>query len=288
MGKQYTALKQKDIDFIHQQKIFFLASSSGKEVNLSPKGYECLKVLDNRTLLYMDFPGSGNRTYRDAMADGEFTLMFNAYEGKANITKLFCRAEVVSKEDERFEHYCNSFDVEAIHVRQFFLFTIHAVETSCGDGVPFMKFEGERESLRDWTKKMAERGKLEQYMKEHEEPPVLAHIQEKEEDIAHDFYDGAQHIFGHSEKPSDPVATLLETELEREIFHGDDDGHVQVETVQYEKWRSPAELLEQINEEGKWLELYEMTQHMSGEWMQALSKHLNALNLNEKLEKFKA
>ena len=33
------------------------------------------------TILYLDFPGSGNRTYRDAMAGGEFTLVFNAFEG---------------------------------------------------------------------------------------------------------------------------------------------------------------------------------------------------------------
>lgn len=173
MGKQYKALKQKDIDFIKQQKVFFLASCSDYEVNLSPKGYECIEVLDNETLLYLDYPGSGNRTYRDVMADGDFTLMFNAYEGKANITKLFCKAEVVAKEEERFEKYLEHFCVDASHVRQFFLFHIYAVETSCGDGVPYMKFEDERESLKEWTSKMADSGKLEQYMENHALPPVL-------------------------------------------------------------------------------------------------------------------
>jgi len=173
MGKQYKKLKQKDIDFIKEQKLFFLASCSGKEVNLSPKGYDVLRVLDEETLLYLDYPGSGNRTYRDAMAGGEFTLMFNAYEGKANITKLFCRAEVISKEDATFKEYLAHFDVDASIVRQFFLFHIYAVETSCGDGVPFMKYEGDRPSLREWAVKMAKNGKLEQYMKEHEVPPVL-------------------------------------------------------------------------------------------------------------------
>jgi len=176
MGKQYKKLKQKDIDFIQQQKVFFLASCSGKEVNLSPKGYDTLHILDEETILYLDFPGSGNRTYRDVMAGGEFTLMFNAYEGKANITKLFCKAEVISKEDAKFEHYVKHFDVEAIYVRQIFLFKIYAVETSCGDGVPYMRFEGERESLREWAKKMDKNGKLEQYMKEHEVPPILENL----------------------------------------------------------------------------------------------------------------
>jgi hypothetical protein len=43
MGKQYKTLKPEDADFIKEQKVFFVASSSGKEVNLSPKGYQCLK-----------------------------------------------------------------------------------------------------------------------------------------------------------------------------------------------------------------------------------------------------
>ncbi len=173
MGKQYRQLKQKDIDFINQQKIFFLASCSSKEVNLSPKGYDVLRVLDNQTLLYLDYPGSGNRTYRDSMAGGEFTLMFNAFEGKANITKLFCKAEVIGKADVAFEEYLAHFDVDASIVRQLFLFYVYAVETSCGDGVPYMKYESDRPSLQEWAVKMAKNGKLEQYMKDQEVPPVL-------------------------------------------------------------------------------------------------------------------
>jgi len=177
MGKQYTKLEQKDIDFIKKQKVFFLASCSGKEVNLSPKGYDCLRVLDNQTLLYMDFPGSGNRTYRDAMNGGEFTVMFNAYEGAPNITKLFAKAEPIEKDDERFEGYISHFDVVASNVRQLFVFDIYAVETSCGMGVPYMKYEKERKSLKKWAKNMAEEGRLEGYMKDHEEPPRLENLE---------------------------------------------------------------------------------------------------------------
>lgn len=177
MGKQYTKLEQKDIDFIKKQKVFFLASCSGKEVNLSPKGYDCLRVLDNQTLLYMDFPGSGNRTYRDAMNGGEFTVMFNAYEGAPNITKLFAKAEPIEKDDERFEGYISHFDVDASNVRQLFVFDIYAVETSCGMGVPYMKYEKERKSLKKWAKNMAEEGRLEGYMKDHEEPPRLENLE---------------------------------------------------------------------------------------------------------------
>jgi hypothetical protein len=176
MGKLYAKLEQKDIEFIKKQKVFFMASCSDKEVNLSPKGYDCIRVVDNETLIYMDFPGSGNRTYRDVVAGGEFTLMFTAFEGAPNITKLFSQAEVIEKNDGRFEGYMHHFDVEASNVRQLFVFKVYAVETSCGMAVPYMKYEKERKALKKWAKNMAEDGKLEAYMDDHKEPPVIANI----------------------------------------------------------------------------------------------------------------
>ena len=178
MEKQYKKLKQKDIDFIRAQKLFFIASSSGKEVNLSPKGYDSIRILDETTLLYLDFPGSGNRTYRDSAAGGEFTLMFNAFEGPANITKLFCRSEPIEKADPRFEGYLSHFDVDASYIRQLFLFDIYAVETSCGMGVPYMKYEKERNALKKWAVNMAEEGRLDTYIDEHTEPPSLVNLDE--------------------------------------------------------------------------------------------------------------
>jgi hypothetical protein len=176
MGKQYKKLKEKDITFIRDQKLFFLASCSGHEVNLSPKGYDSLRVLDSQRILYLDYPGSGNRTYRDAVANGEFTLMFNAFEGKANITKLFCKAEHIGKDSKDFKNYIKHFDVNSNEVRQLFLFYIYAVETSCGDGVPFMEYKGERPNLKEWAAKMSTNGKLEEYIKEHKTPPVLTNL----------------------------------------------------------------------------------------------------------------
>jgi len=176
MGKQYKALTQNDIEFIKEQKLFYLASASGKEVNLSPKGYDSIRILGKATLLYLDLPGSGNRTYRDAMAGGEFTLVFNAFEGKANITRLFCKAEPIEKKDERFTGYMSHFDVNPDYIRQLFVFNIYAVETSCGMSVPYMKYEKERNSLKKWAKNMAEDGQLQAYIDEHIEPPVLENI----------------------------------------------------------------------------------------------------------------
>jgi hypothetical protein len=173
MGKQYKALNENDIDFIKNQKLFYIASCSGKEVNLSPKGYDSIRVLDKLTLLYLDFPGSGNRTYRDAMAGGEFTLVFNAFEGNANILRVFCKAKSIERDDVHFEDYMNHFGVNSAYIRQLFIFDIYAVETSCGMGVPYMRYEKQRNSLKNWAKNKAENGSLQSYMDEHKVPSSL-------------------------------------------------------------------------------------------------------------------
>lgn len=65
------------------------------------------------------------------------------------------------------------FDVVPSCIRQIFVFDIYAVETSFGMSVPYMKFEKERKALKKWAKNMAEDGKLEAYIDDHKEPPVL-------------------------------------------------------------------------------------------------------------------
>lgn len=97
MGKQYKKLTQEDMAFIKEQKLFYIASCSGGEVNLSPKGYDSIRVLNANSLLFMQYPGSGNRTYRDVANGGEVTLVFNAFNGDAKILRLFCKAEIVDK-----------------------------------------------------------------------------------------------------------------------------------------------------------------------------------------------
>ena len=173
MGKQYKILTDKDIEFIKKQKLFYLASSCGGEVNLSPKGYDSIRVLDNSTLAFMNYPGSGNRTYRDAIDDGEFTLVFNAFEGDAKILRLFCKATIVENDSETFEKYLKTFDEKRELVRDFFEFHIYAVESSCGESVPYMEYKSDRKSLRNWVKKMDKNDKLQEYKKNHQVPPNL-------------------------------------------------------------------------------------------------------------------
>ena len=173
MGRQYRYLTESDTAFIKEQKLFYMASCSGEEVNLSPKGYDCIRVLDNETLLYMDYPGSGNRTARDIEADGEVTVVFNAFEGKPKILRLFCKGELIGRGDTAFPSYMEYFDESSDLIRRLIKLTLYAVESSCGMSVPEMTYVGDRSGLRDWAVKQNAGGTLEEYMKNHALPPKL-------------------------------------------------------------------------------------------------------------------
>ncbi|MEJ2501054.1 MAG: pyridoxamine 5'-phosphate oxidase family protein [Campylobacterales bacterium] len=174
MGKQYTVLTTDDCAFIESAKLFFTASCSTHEVNLSPKGYDTLKIRDNRTLIYLDYPGSGNRTARDLREGGKATLMWCAFEGAPNILRCFCEGELIEPGDFEFEACLSYFPgVDAKTIRRFIRFDVRAVESSCGMAVPLMRYEGERPVLRDWTEEMAEEGRLSDYIDKHDVPPEL-------------------------------------------------------------------------------------------------------------------
>lgn len=176
MGKQYKTLTQSDEKFIKNQKLFYLASCSDKEVNLSPKGYNTIRVIDPSTLVFLNYPGSGNRTYSDAEKNGEFTIVFNAFEGDAKILRLFCKAKAVDSTSENFTKYVELFGVNENLIRDFFEFNIYAVESSCGMSIPIMEYKGERNALKNWVKKMDKSGKLEEYKQNHFTPPDLSSL----------------------------------------------------------------------------------------------------------------
>lgn len=176
MGKQYKVLTDKDVAFIKEQKLFYIASSSGKEVNLSPKGYDSIRVLDNNTLLYLGYPGSGNRTYRDAASDGEFTIVFNSFDNKPMILRLFCKAKIVEDKSEDFYKYLEIFGEKENLVRNFFIFEIYAVESSCGEAIPYMEYKEDRNSLKEWMVKMDKSDKLEKYKEDHFTPKDMKNI----------------------------------------------------------------------------------------------------------------
>lgn len=176
MGNQYKELTDEDINFIEKQKVFYIASSSGKEVNLSPKGYDSIRVINNSKLIFLNLIGSGNRTNRDSENNGEFTLVFNSFEEESKILRLFCKANIINENHIDYDKYIDLFNENNKIVNSILEFNIYAVEVSCGDGIPYMEYKGERNILKDVLNKMSDEDKLESYKKKKQIPPNLQSI----------------------------------------------------------------------------------------------------------------
>lgn len=146
MGKQYKQLTKEDIDFIKKQKLFYIASCSDAEVNLSPKAYDSIAIAAEDTILFLSYPGSTNRTQKDVLNDGKITLLFNAFEGDPYLLRIFCKANIIDKVSDKFQEYLKYFTLENQKVRDIFEFKIQNIESNCGLTVPIMEYKGDRKS----------------------------------------------------------------------------------------------------------------------------------------------
>jgi hypothetical protein len=153
MGKTYEQLDERLIAFIRRQKLFFVATaplSAEGCVNLSPKGYDSLVIVDNKTVAYVDLGGSGIETHAHLAENGRITLMFCAFDGPANILRLYGRGESVAFDDPRFPGQIARFPAFE-RARAVITVHIQRVADSCGWGVPLFDYRGDRDQLRRWV-----------------------------------------------------------------------------------------------------------------------------------------
>ncbi|MFL5295030.1 MAG: pyridoxamine 5'-phosphate oxidase family protein [Phenylobacterium sp.] len=153
MSKVYEQLDDRLIDFIRRQKLFFVATaplSSEGSVNVSPKGYDSLAILDPTTVAYVDLGGSGIETHAHLRENGRITLMFCAFEGPANILRLYGEGETVAFGEPGFAEKMALFPTFR-RARGVVTVRIRRIADSCGWGVPFYEYKGEREQLRRWV-----------------------------------------------------------------------------------------------------------------------------------------
>ena len=153
MSSVYEELDETLIGFIRRQRLFFVATaplSADGSVNVSPKGYDSLAIIDARTVAYLDLGGSGIETHAHLRENGRITLMFCAFEGPANILRLYGRGEACAFDDPGFEEKLALFP-GFDRARAVITVRIHRIADSCGWGVPFFDFQGERDQLRRWV-----------------------------------------------------------------------------------------------------------------------------------------
>ncbi|MEP5569779.1 MAG: pyridoxamine 5'-phosphate oxidase family protein [Halioglobus sp.] len=158
MGQQYSELSDKLVGFIEQQKIFFVGTATAdSKVNVSPKGMDSLKVMDNKRVIWLNVTGSGNETAAHIHEQPRMTIMFAAFDGTPMILRLYGQARAIHQNDQEWEDLIARFD-PVPGARQIFDLTIEMVQTSCGMAVPLFDYREDRDQLKNWASKKGEQG----------------------------------------------------------------------------------------------------------------------------------
>lgn len=158
MGQQYSELSEKHCTFISKQKMYFVGTATDdSKVNISPKGMNSFRVLDTKTVAWLNVTGSGNETAAHIQTHPRMTIMFAAFEGNPMILRLYGKANAIHRNDHEWNELYGLF-TPTIGARQIFKLAIDMVQTSCGMSVPFFSYVSEREQLNDWAEKKGEEG----------------------------------------------------------------------------------------------------------------------------------
>lgn len=160
MGKFNDHITDEHAAFILKQHIFFVSTAPLSEeghINLSPKGLDSFKILSPTKVAYMDLIGSGNETSAHILENGRITFMFCAFDGPPNILRLYGKGFAVLRTHAQWNELAKHFDIYP-STRQIIIADIFKTQTSCGFGVPFYEYKGERDVHFVWADKKGEEG----------------------------------------------------------------------------------------------------------------------------------
>ena len=154
--------------WIERQHLFFVATAPagpGGHVNVSPKGRDTLRVVDERTLAYLDLTGSGIETAAHLRENGRIALMLCAFQGPPRIVRIHGRGSVIEPShpdwDRWREHFPHFEGARAVIVIEAL-----RISDSCGYGVPLLRYEAERSQMDRWVAKKGPDG-IDRYQREH-------------------------------------------------------------------------------------------------------------------------
>lgn len=165
MGEKFKALTDEHIDFIKQQKLFFVGTAGEDSlINVSPKGMDSFRVINHSQVMWLNLTGSGNETAAHVLENGRMTVMFCSFEKQPVIMRLYGTATVVHAWDKIWPELITQFP-DYTGARQVFIQDVVMVQTSCGFAVPYYEFKGDRPTLDKWALNKGREG-IEQYWKD--------------------------------------------------------------------------------------------------------------------------
>jgi hypothetical protein len=162
--KVYEQLTPRHIELIAAQHMFFVATAplaQDGHVNVSPKGYDSFYILDPTRVAYIDLGGSGMETQAHLQENARISLMFCSFDATPIIVRLYGRGTAHAYGTAGFEALRPHFPSISVPVRAIIEVALTRVQDSCGWGVPFYEFKGERPKLREMNAQRTQEAKLE-------------------------------------------------------------------------------------------------------------------------------
>ncbi|GAA5933614.1 hypothetical protein JCM10213_008547 [Rhodosporidiobolus nylandii] len=159
MGAFYDEVPENCIDWIKEQKMFWVASaplSGDGTVNVSPKGHDSFHLASPTTAWYLDITGSGNETLSHVLepGNGRLTFMFCAFHGPPRILRLFGKGRVFERDTPEFDKLLPPGDERRLPgARSIIWLDIERVGTSCGFSVPYFDYVEDRPTLLNFYSK---------------------------------------------------------------------------------------------------------------------------------------
>ena len=152
MGKVFEKIEPHLKEFIQQQKLFFVSTAPlSKEglVNVSPKGWDSIRILDDHTVAYIDLTGSGIETVAHLKENQRITILFCAFEGPPQLVRLQGKGEVFEKDTSEYKDMESLFP-NYVGARAIIKVKLERISDSCGYTVPFYDYKGERDTMVKW------------------------------------------------------------------------------------------------------------------------------------------
>ncbi|MEO2003931.1 MAG: pyridoxamine 5'-phosphate oxidase family protein [Candidatus Poribacteria bacterium] len=161
MAAFFDSLEEKHQEFIAAQHMFFTATAPAiGRLNLSPKGMDTFRVLNERRVAYLDLTGSGNEAAAHLADSSRMTIMLCSFDRSPLIMRLYGAGRSVRPGDADWDELHSHFTPEP-GTRQIIVLDIESVQTSCGYAVPTYDFVAERDTLRKYAENKGEDGMAE-------------------------------------------------------------------------------------------------------------------------------
>jgi len=160
VAERFGSLSDELAQWWREQPLFFVATApagADGHVNLSPKGYDTLRVLGPQRVAYLDLTGSGVETIAHLRENGRITLMACAFSGNPRISRIYGRGTVHPLGSDTFAALAREFP--ALPGRRAVIeVEVERVTTSCGYAVPLMDLVDDRDRLIEWAENKGDDG----------------------------------------------------------------------------------------------------------------------------------